>query len=498
MAAGAVTGDIYMGKDPEHPPGFTETEYDWKSTAIAGASAFVSQYAGPIAGNVVSQQLNRAAGRQQGFSWSALVRAALGIPRNKQDLLAMAASYATGYAMNGGFSGASNGDATQGQGPWSSPDYVNEFDKQNVEAANYQGQGLFSSSSVRFGNGSGGLPLGTGDSGDGLLAPPQVNGAYLNRSAELRAQRGPIMTDAGPQDLYGFDAGDRLAFDPRNFVLPDEIARRAAPEVMKEAPKWLYLGRAPRLLAAPVAAFAELAFHMNEGPTTDWKAAGAKFSYNQDDFTLRIADAETGIRLAVPGIRNPSQYSDTQYLSYVTYKANGGQLSINDFVSTGAPDGVGLSVSSRALSSFDVTDAVTVSGRRAIDLGQSYEIGVRNLYGKVPFKQREYDAFVNGEWVSGVADNVTRVNGKNTAVEAKFVEDWNASLRNPNGQNGQYPWSVREQQKMVDQATKYSLGFEGGVIYHTNSTDLATHYSNLFNKLGIQNTKFVITPANRK
>jgi len=97
---GPVTGDIYMGKDPDHPPGFTETEYDWKSTAIAGASAFAGQLVGggPIVqravSNIVSQQLNRAAGRQQGFSWEALVASAIGLPRSRDDLLSLAANYA--------------------------------------------------------------------------------------------------------------------------------------------------------------------------------------------------------------------------------------------------------------------------------------------------------------------------------------------------------------------------------------------------------------------
>jgi filamentous hemagglutinin len=93
---------------------------------------------------------------------------------------------------------------------------------------------------------------------------------------------------------------------------------------------------------------------------------------------------------------------------------------------------------------------------------------------------------------------VIDLHGQRTAVEAKFVEDWNKSLRNPDGSSGSYPWSVRAQQDMVNQASKYSAFFDGGVIYHTNSPELATHYTNLFEKLGVQNFRFVITPANRK
>ncbi|MBF9265281.1 hypothetical protein I4I83_12745 [Acidovorax cattleyae] len=299
----------------------------------------------------------------------------------------------------------------------------------------------------------------------------------------------------------GLGPDDMLAFQPpSNPQLQRLLERAELPTTPAEAPAANGLQRALGRLVRAGGVGLGLATYMRDPETTDWQIGSTSFSYNQDDFTLRVMDrindGGTGAKLAIPGIHNPSQYTDAQYLSYVTYKANGGQLSIDDFASLGLSGG-----DSRANSKnvgFDVTDAVTISGRRAIDMGQSYEIGVRELYGNVPFKQREYEAFVNGEWMNGVADNVTRVNGKNTAVEAKFVEDWSASLRNPNGQSGQYPWSIREQQKMVDQASKYSAGFEGGVLYHTNSAELATHYSTLFSNLGIQNFKFVITPAIRK
>jgi YD repeat-containing protein len=103
MTLGPIVGDYYMGRDKEHPPGFTEAEYDWKSTAIAGASAFAGQYVGggPIvqraASNIVSQQLNRAMGRQASFNWESLVANAIGLPRSRDDLM----SLAVGFAMTG-------------------------------------------------------------------------------------------------------------------------------------------------------------------------------------------------------------------------------------------------------------------------------------------------------------------------------------------------------------------------------------------------------------
>jgi filamentous hemagglutinin len=309
-------------------------------------------------------------------------------------------------------------------------------------------------------------------------------------------------------DSLGVAGGDQLAFKPPELpeavkqLLSGDAEEKAAEQVAKAAAQGG--SRLAPFLRSALPVLGELTrgvglfFHMEDAPTTDWTAAGATFSHNPDDGTLRIADAETGKGLTVPGIQKPSQYSDAQYLSYVTYKANGGELSINDFVGAGAPDGVGPLRGGKA-GGFDVTDAVTVSGRRPIDLGKSYEAAVRSLYGnEVSYAERQYQAIVDGKLVDGVADHVIDVNGKRIAIEAKFVDDWNTSPRNPDGAKGSYPWSIKMQQDMVDQAFKYSAFFESGVIYHTNSQELATLYQNLFNKLGVQNFKFVITPATRK
>jgi len=56
---------------------------------------------------------------------------------------------------------------------------------------------------------------------------------------------------------------------------------------------------------------------------------------------------------------------------------------------------------------------------------------------------------------------------------------------------------VAEQAKMVDQAKKYSSGFDGGAIYHTNSPELASYYSKVFTDAGVTKFKFVITPATK-
>ncbi|MEN0582627.1 MULTISPECIES: hemagglutinin repeat-containing protein [unclassified Kosakonia] len=146
---------------------------------------------------------------------------------------------------------------------------------------------------------------------------------------------------------------------------------------------------------------------------------------------------------------------------------------------------------------LETTNPVAVSGSRAIDKARSYESGVRGMYGDTPFAERQYTALVDGQRVNGVADEVALIGGKPTAIEAKFVDDWASSIRNPESPAGSKPWSVAEQKKMVDQAKKYSSGFDGGAIYHTNSPELASYYSKVFTDAGVTNFKFVITPATK-
>jgi len=50
---------------------------------------------------------------------------------------------------------------------------------------------------------------------------------------------------------------------------------------------------------------------------------------------------------------------------------------------------------------------------------------------------------------------------------------------------------------MIQQAKAYSLYFRGGIVYHTNSVELATYYTNIFRKSGLRNFRFVITPATK-
>jgi filamentous hemagglutinin len=92
-----------------------------------------------------------------------------------------------------------------------------------------------------------------------------------------------------------------------------------------------------------------------------------------------------------------------------------------------------------------------------------------------------------------VADDVIKVNGETWAVEAKFVGNWTKSIANPQSVVGKLGFSAPVRQKIVDQAIKYSNHFDR-VKYHKNSVEFARYYNNLFQKSGLKNVEFIITP----
>ncbi|WP_245313596.1 hemagglutinin repeat-containing protein [Rhizobium sp. R635] len=140
------------------------------------------------------------------------------------------------------------------------------------------------------------------------------------------------------------------------------------------------------------------------------------------------------------------------------------------------------------------TAPVTVDGRTTGERADNYEENVRAKYDNATADERKYQTVIDGEIVNGVADDVTRIDGKLTAVEAKYVANWTKSIRNPFGSIGSWSWSKTEQAKVLAQAKKYSQAFAGGVIYHTNSVQFANYYSKVFLANGISNVKFLLTP----
>ena len=115
------------------------------------------------------------------------------------------------------------------------------------------------------------------------------------------------------------------------------------------------------------------------------------------------------------------------------------------------------------------------------------------MYGDAPLSKRTYSAKNN---VSGIgrADNVAEINGREMAIEAKYTDNWQKSPFNP---ESNLPWAAAERARMVNQAKNYDAVFDG-IVYHTNSVELANYYSRIISEAGVSNFKFVITPANRR
>jgi len=49
---------------------------------------------------------------------------------------------------------------------------------------------------------------------------------------------------------------------------------------------------------------------------------------------------------------------------------------------------------------------------------------------------------------------------------------------------------------MLTQARNYDSAFDA-IVYHTNSPDLAAHYSRVLPEAGVHNFQFIVTPATR-
>lgn len=153
----------------------------------------------------------------------------------------------------------------------------------------------------------------------------------------LAAQNGGYLDGRydNPDDL----AAGKLTpvFDPQGFLAP--VAQKAVPSVLTTTLE---------AAGGPVALGLGLLFHTSDAPTNNWSIGGQSFSYNPDDFSLSVNSTAGSIinnntagifasPTVISGISNPSPYSDINYLEYLTYKANGGTLAINDYVSTGMP-----------------------------------------------------------------------------------------------------------------------------------------------------------------
>ena len=66
---------------------------------------------------------------------------------------------------------------------------------------------------------------------------------------------------------------------------------------------------------------------------------------------------------------------------------------------------------------LETANPVVVNGSRAIDKAQSYESGIRGMYGgTTAFEERQFEAIVDGKIVNGVADEVITLGGNRGQV----------------------------------------------------------------------------------
>ncbi|WP_440534032.1 Ig-like domain repeat protein [Variovorax sp. YR566] len=165
---------------------------------------------------------------------------------------------------------------------------------------------------------------------DGTPITSRMSTQGLARS--LAAAQG--LTTTAALYLPGVNDPELLnVFDPQGFTL--QPATKVAPAI----------GQATGVSGvSPIGIGLGLLVHTDDGATTNWGMGRQSFSYNPDDFSLGVTARVSSLlgsspfpTTVIPSINNPTPYSNPTYLDYLSYKANGGALAINDFVSTGMP-----------------------------------------------------------------------------------------------------------------------------------------------------------------
>jgi hypothetical protein len=101
------------------------------------------------------------------------------------------------------------------------------------------------------------------------------------------------------------------------------------------------------------------------------------------------------------------------------------------------------------------TEEIPASGAHATAQGKAYEAGIRSMYPKTTEEALRF-----GETGQYKADAVAEVFGKETAIDAKYVDEWGSSIRNPDSAIGDKSFAVEEQQQMLVQAKRYDEFFD--------------------------------------
>jgi hypothetical protein len=148
---------------------------------------------------------------------------------------------------------------------------------------------------------------------------------------------------------------------------------------------------------------------------------------------------------------------------------------------------------------FRTTDAVKATGKNAGAKALNYEANIRKaFYGDTPLAERKFQILVDNKLVTREADALTEnALGQGAAVEVKYTSGWKYSPYNPASAAGKLPKGLDAQARFVTQAQTYAKAFRGGITYHTNSKELARHYTSVLQKASVTDFHFLITPVKR-
>lgn len=301
--------------------------------------------------------------------------------------------------------------------------------------------------------------------GGGVFYIPTTSGGHAVRPTEVHALNADTFQ-------VGWDAADNNSTVGGSIKLKDAAGRvyrtGTAPAELEH-----FNATVGRTLGVNIYAFPDIPLGSPDSPSTpEERRSLAEEQAAQDAGTQASIDSPSGQLTTAAG----------EMLVQLPFLALTG--------SPAEPPAVGPLNSADEL--WPESEEVAVAGKRPIVQARTFETGVRAQYPEGKMADRTFSTVTNGERISGVADGAADIHGKTTAIEAKYVANWSRSIRNPASRIGKTVWGTREQARMVAQAQKYSDNFEGGVVYHTNSRELASYYYRLFRAAGLDRFRFVI------
>ena len=128
--------------------------------------------------------------------------------------------------------------------------------------------------------------------------------------------------------------------------------------------------------------------------------------------------------------------------------------------------------------------SLVASGRTISERAAAYEDAARNVLGFSPAQPK-----------NKLGDKVPDGIMGDTALEVKYVDDFSVSPRNP---DYKIPYPNKLAEDDIAQAKKYDDAFADGVLWVTNSPDLASIYTSTFNAISLTKSRVVVIPSVRK